>query len=45
MRDWLEQHRSDPFLLSYLTATPHHDYQAPKRYGRHDYAEEDEYNR
>ncbi|MGI9431376.1 MAG: LTA synthase family protein, partial [Myxococcota bacterium] len=45
MREWLEENRDDPFLLSYLTATPHHDYQAPKRYGRHDYAEEDEYNR
>ena len=37
---WLKAHlerKTDgtkPFLATYLTLTPHHDYRAPKRYGR-----------
>jgi arylsulfatase A-like enzyme len=44
-RRWLEAHRERPFLVTYLTSTPHHDYRAPKRYGRHAFAREDVLNR
>jgi len=44
-RKWLEEHRESPFFVTYLTAAPHHDYRAPKRYGRHNFAEEDTFNR
>jgi arylsulfatase A-like enzyme len=44
-RSWLERHRERPFFVTYLTSTPHHDYQAPKRYGRHAFAEDDVLNR
>jgi lipoteichoic acid synthase len=44
-RKWLEEHRDNPFFVTYLTAAPHHDYRAPKRYGRHDFAEEEVFNR
>lgn len=46
-RKWLEEKgKKGPFLATYLTITPHHEYLAPsKRYGRKDFAEEDIYNR
>lgn len=45
-RRWLEENaREKPFLATYLTITPHHEYLAPTRYGRKDYAEEDVRNR
>ncbi len=34
-----------PFFITYLTLTPHHDYLAPRRYGRNKYVEEEELNR
>ncbi len=37
-RQWLEQDKDKPFLLTYLTVTPHHQYLAPRRYGRHNFA-------
>jgi arylsulfatase A-like enzyme len=44
-RKWLEEHGEEPFFVTYLTATPHHDYRAPKRYGRHAFVEEETFNR
>lgn len=42
---WLDDVGDDPFFLTYLTLTPHHDYLAPRRYGRHDFDDDDEINR
>jgi lipoteichoic acid synthase len=46
-RGWLEESGDDgPFLATYETITPHHDYLAPdKRYGRKEFAEKDGLNR
>jgi arylsulfatase A-like enzyme len=46
-REWLEEKAEDgPFLATYETITPHHDYLAPDdSYGRKDFAEEDALNR
>lgn len=32
-REWAEQHRDRPFLMSYLTVTGHHDYRVPQSFG------------
>lgn len=42
---WIDKVKKEPFFLTYLTLTPHHDYLAPRRYGRHDFHEDDEINR
>ncbi len=44
-REWLEEHGDEPFYVSYLTLTPHHQYLAPRRYGRHDFADGERLNR
>jgi lipoteichoic acid synthase len=45
-RQWLKKSGDDgPFLATYETITPHHDYLAPDRYGRKDFAEKDAFNR
>ncbi len=45
-RQWLEEHRGKPFLATYLTSAPHHDYWAPsKRYGRVEFSKDDLFNR
>ena len=46
-RKWLEENADDgPFLATYETITPHHDYLAPdERYGRKEFAEDDAFNR
>ena len=45
-RAWHEaRDESAPFLTTYLTLTPHHDYLAPRRYGRFEFVEDDELNR
>lgn len=46
-RDWLKKRAgdSDPFVAAYLTLTPHHQYLAPKTYGRHDYVDDKMKNR
>jgi lipoteichoic acid synthase len=46
-RKWLEENGGDgPFLATYETITPHHDYLAPdERYGRKEFAEDDKLNR
>lgn len=44
-RQWLEDASGKPFFVTYLTNTPHHPYLAPKRYGSHDFAADEEFNR
>jgi arylsulfatase A-like enzyme len=44
-REWLEENGDEPFISTYETITPHHDYQAPDRYGIKDFAEDDALNR
>ncbi len=44
-REWLEEHGDGPFLVTYKTLMPHHDYLAPTRYGRGDFVEDDWLNR
>lgn len=45
-RAWLEQHRGTPFLATYLTSAPHHDYLAPQqRHGRVEFSKRDTFNR
>lgn len=42
---WIDEVKDGPFFLTYLTLTPHHNYLAPRRYGRHRFDENDEVNR
>lgn len=44
-RDWLQENGQKPFIASYVGITPHHEYLAPKRYGRKDLADDDVMNR
>ncbi len=44
-RDWLAENSGEPFLASYETITPHHEYLAPDTYGIKTFAEDDELNR
>lgn len=45
-REWLQANGDKPFLVSYLTSAPHHDYRAPqKRYGRVKFSDDDVLNR
>jgi lipoteichoic acid synthase len=44
-REWLAQNGSSPFLATYLTVTPHHNYVVPDRYGMKKFAEDEEFNR
>jgi arylsulfatase A-like enzyme len=37
-REWLEQHKDEPFLATYLGVTGHHDYRPIDRYGLKDYS-------
>jgi lipoteichoic acid synthase len=37
-REWLEQHKEEPFLATYLGVTGHHDYRPISRYGLKDYS-------
>ena len=45
IRGWLEENGDEPFLNTYKTLTPHHEYLAPTRYGRENFVEDDEVNR
>jgi lipoteichoic acid synthase len=38
-REWLEQHKDEPFLATYLGVTGHHDYRPIDRYGLKDYSD------
>ncbi|MCB1669914.1 MAG: sulfatase-like hydrolase/transferase [Gammaproteobacteria bacterium] len=46
-REWLTANAEQgPFLATYLTSTPHHDYLAPRqRYGFQQFSTDDEFNR
>lgn len=44
-RNWLEKNGNEPFVTAYETITPHHDYQAPDRYGIEEFAENATLNR
>ena len=45
-REWLEENSGkQPFLATYLTATGHHNYVVPDRYGEKKFAEDEEFNR
>lgn len=45
-REWLEENGDDgPFMTTYLTVTPHHDYVVPKRYGTKEYSSKPELDR
>lgn len=45
-RNWLRENgEKGPLLAMYDTITPHHEYLAPDRYGRKDFAEDDVLNR
>jgi lipoteichoic acid synthase len=47
-KEWLEEQKEsgEPFLATYETITPHHQYLAPQeRYGREDFDENDQLNR
>jgi phosphoglycerol transferase MdoB-like AlkP superfamily enzyme len=44
-KEWLEENGSGPFLATYLTATGHHQYVVPHRYGMKKFVEDEEYNR
>jgi phosphoglycerol transferase MdoB-like AlkP superfamily enzyme len=44
--EWLTEHKDEPFLATYLTSAPHHDYRAPQeRYGRKEFTDNDLVNR
>ena len=44
--EWLRDHQDEPFLATYLTSAPHHDYRAPQeRYGRKEFTDNDLVNR
>jgi phosphoglycerol transferase MdoB-like AlkP superfamily enzyme len=47
-KEWLEKQKGSgkPFMATYLTSAPHHEYLAPqKRYGRVDFTDDDVVNR
>ncbi len=44
-RKWLEEKGDEPFIATYETITPHHQYLAPTRYGRENFAANDALNR
>lgn len=43
-REWLQSNSENPFLATYLTVTPHHDYVVPDRYGKKKFVEDEELN-
>jgi len=45
-KKWLQENGDEPFVATYETITPHHQYLAPEeRYGRKNFAEDDTLNR
>ena len=40
-REWLRENSGEPFVATYNTITPHHEYLAPDRYGIKDFAEDE----
>jgi arylsulfatase A-like enzyme len=44
--EWLKEHKDEPFVATYETIVPHHQYLAPeKRYGREEFDEDELVNR
>lgn len=43
--EWLKKTGDQPFLATYLTVTPHHDYTVPDRYGKKKFSEDEEVNK
>jgi lipoteichoic acid synthase len=43
-RKWLQANSDEPFLATYLTVTPHHDYTVPDRYGKKEFVKDEELN-
>lgn len=43
-RKWLQANSDKPFLATYLTVTPHHNYVVPDRYGKKKFVEDEELN-
>ena len=41
---WLRKDKEQPFLATYLTVTPHHDYTVPDRYGEKKFSKDKELN-
>jgi lipoteichoic acid synthase len=39
--EWLSQVGQEPFFATYLTLTPHHNYNAPDRYGRFEFPQDE----
>jgi lipoteichoic acid synthase len=45
-REWLQENGDEPFLATYLTSAPHHDYLAPsERYGSKNFSDDEVVNR
>jgi lipoteichoic acid synthase len=44
-RAWLEENGGEPFFATYLTVTPHHNYVVPDRYGKEEFAQDEELNK
>ncbi len=45
-RKWLQENKDEPFLATYLTSAPHHDYLAPSdRYGSKEFTNNEVVNR
>ena len=45
-REWLKENGDEPFLATYLTSAPHHDYLAPqRRHGRVEFSNDELVNR
>ncbi len=45
-REWLRENKDEPFLATYLTSAPHHDYLAPSdRYGSKEFTDNELVNR
>ena len=43
-KEWLKKDKEQPFLATYLTVTPHHDYTVPDRYGNKKFSKDKELN-
>ncbi len=43
-RKWLQANSDEPFLATYLTVTPHHNYTVPDRYGKKKFVKDEELN-
>jgi arylsulfatase A-like enzyme len=45
-REWLEDHKDEPFMAEYFTGTGHYNYECvPNRYGTQNFSDDDQLNR